>query len=97
MSNEGKKPEFKPGKSAALLFGNELLNGNIQWRNSLLEVMRYSDYNFDDVSELLQCSNDALLLIVNQNDPSLLGFKQGARLVTLHEIAKEKAKNNNKG
>lgn len=92
MDEINNKPEFKPGKSVALQFGDEILNGNIHWRNSLLEVMRYGDYALDEVSQLLQCPSEALLLIITHNDPSLLDFKQGARLVTLNEKAKTKAK-----
>lgn len=81
------KPTFKPGNSTSLKFGNEILNGNIHWRNTLLELLRYSDYNLSEIAELLECTVNALLLVLNYNDSSMLGFKQGARLLTLHDAA----------
>lgn len=83
-----KKPAFKPGKSAALKFGNEILNGNVNWRNSLLELLLYSDYTLDHIMTALSCSQEALLLIINYSDASLLDFKQGARLLMMHDKVK---------
>lgn len=82
-----KKPIFKPGNSTRLNFGDEVLNDNIHWRNTLLELLRYSDYSLDNIADLIQCSLGALLLVINHNDSSLLNFKQGARLLTMHETS----------
>lgn len=83
-----KQPIFKPGQSTALQFGDELLNGNIHWRNTLLEVLRYTDDNLFDIANTLKCSVNALMVILNHNDSSFINFKQGARLLTLHDKVK---------
>ena len=82
-----KTPIFKPGNSTSLKFGDEVLNGSIHWRNTLLELLRYSDYSLNNIMDLIDCSLNALLLVINRNDSSLLTFKQGARLLTMHASA----------
>lgn len=81
------KPIFKPGNSTSCKLGDEVLNANIHWRNTLLELLRYSDYTLGNIAEKLVCSVSALLLVLNYNDSSLLNFKQGARLLTMHDKA----------
>lgn len=86
-NDKNKKPEFKPGDTTMLQFGKEILNGNVEWRNALLELLRYSDDTLESVMSVLECSQEALLLILNSGDSSLLDFKQGARLLMLHDAA----------
>ncbi len=81
------KPEFKPGNTVALQFGKELLNGNVNWRNTLTDILRYSNYSIMEIAEVLEASADAVQALTN-DDPRGLSFKQGARLLSMREILK---------
>lgn len=84
MSNHDEdKPEFKPGNTVALQFGHEILNGNIDWRGVLKEILEHSDYTIEDIATKLAASAPAVYGLLS-DDTSGLGFKQGAQLLGLH-------------
>jgi len=78
-------PEFKPGNSVTLQFGNELLNGKVNWKQTLEEILSHSHYTLADIADKLQAPPSAVEAVL-RNDTSGLNFKQGARLVGIHEL-----------
>ena len=76
------EPEFKPGDTPETQFGNQTLNGNIDWSNIIAEIIqaRYTQVQLITESGLsaIQLQN-----ITNKNYNGL-SFRAGARLLTVH-------------
>ena len=87
------KPEFKPGNSVTLQFGNELLNGKVEWKKTVLEILEHTDYTLETIAKKLEVSVSAVEAVAMHDDTSGLNFKQGARLVGIHErrVVKDRA------
>jgi lambda repressor-like predicted transcriptional regulator len=76
--------EFKPGNKPYLVFGNEVLNNNMPWHDILTELLATSGMSLSELSVRLETTVSTLCNVVNGNECPLT-FKQGARLLTLHE------------
>ena len=87
------KPEFKPGSSVTLQFGNELLNGKVEWKKTVLEILEHTDYTIEMLAAKLEVPVSAVQAVAKHDDTSGLNFKQGARLVGIHErmVVKDRA------
>ena len=74
-------PEFKPGKSLSYQYGNELLNGKVNWQETALSILEagYSKVQF--AKEMKLSVNDIEKMC--DGDLSPLDFKLGARMLTL--------------
>jgi hypothetical protein len=83
------RPEFKPGNKPYLEFGNEILNNNIPWSEVLNEVYIKTGMTKSQLAARLESTINCLDSIVNGNDCPLT-FKQGARLLAIHDSYKEK-------
>jgi hypothetical protein len=86
-------PEFKPGNTPYLKFGNEILNDNMPWRDMLDELLAKSDLTPSAIASFLDTTVSNLDDVINGNGCPL-AFKQGAALVSLwrqchHEHRKE--------
>jgi hypothetical protein len=75
-------PEFKPGNTPYLKFGDEMLNDNMPWRDMLDALQAKSDLTPSAIASVLGTSISNLGNIINGNDCPL-AFKQGAALVSL--------------
>ncbi len=89
--DDSKKPPFKPGDKPYCFLGNELLNGNIDWKQTLIEVIYHGPHGFSRLADILEVSTQALTWLYLHGDFSCLTFKKGARLNTLHDryVSKE--------
>ncbi len=82
------KPEFKPGNTPYLQFGNELLNGDVNWQITLMELLLYTDYTIATLAVCLEVDEVVLVNLMRDADEVGFGFKTGARMLTMHEVAK---------
>lgn len=80
------KPEFKPGNKPYLVFGNEILNNNIPWSEVLCDLIMKAELTLTDIAARLETTVDVLEMLLKTGE-SKLGFKQSARLLTIHDLA----------
>ena len=76
------EPEFKPGDTPETQFGNETLNGNIDW-SKIVEEMIQVHYTQEQLVTETGISEKILKKIINKNYKRL-SFRNGARLLAIH-------------
>ena len=75
--------EFKPGDTPWLEYGGEVLNGNVNWVETIKAVLSqgYTESSLAQQLELTLSHIEAIL----KGDISVLNFKRGARLLAIEE------------
>ncbi len=84
IDNEPNKPEFKPGDTPYLLFGNSVLNNNIAWREVLEDIVQRGSLSYSQIAGKLEVTTNIIKTIINGNNCPLT-FKQGARLLAIQD------------
>ena len=79
------KPDFKPGNKPYLVFGNEVLNNNIPWSEVLNDLVSKAELAIADIAARLETTREVLENLLKTGECGL-GFKQGARLLTIHDL-----------
>lgn len=82
--SQAKKPEFKPGNKPYLVFGNEILNNNIPWSEVLRDLVSKAKLTVSDLAMRLETTIGVLETLLKTGECNL-GFKQAARLLTIHD------------
>lgn len=82
--SQAKKPEFKPGNKPYLVFGNEILNNNIPWSEVLRDLVIKVELTVIDIAAQLETTVGVLKTLLKTGECGL-GFKQAARLLTIHD------------
>lgn len=78
------KAEFKPGDKPYLIFGNEILNNNIPWSEVLRALVTKTELTVEEIASRLSTTVEILNKLLATGECAL-GFKQGARLLTIHD------------
>ncbi len=64
--------------------GNEVLNANVPWLSVLFEVLSSGRFTLTSLCGEISADKDVFIRLLD-SDVSLLNFKIGARLLSLHE------------
>jgi hypothetical protein len=80
-SEKSREPEFKPGDTPWCEYGNEVLNGNVDWVEIVKQVLMRG-YNKKSLAQRLELAVKHIETILN-GDLSPLNFKRGARLLAI--------------
>lgn len=91
MSHPVTYPPFKPGSTTYCFLGNELLNGQVDWQQTVIDIIVHSGLSIQHIAGQLCICVDQLKRLVCYGDFCCLDFKRGARLMTLHERYVEKS------
>ena len=76
------QPEFKPGNTPFLKYGNEMLNADVEWDQVTRDILS-SGCTITSLAEEMELPNDSIQEILNRNYHRLT-FKLGARLLRIH-------------
>ena len=79
-----KGAKFKPGNDPSYQLGNEVLNGQINWLNTMQEVLGSRKFTINSLSQYLEVKTEVVKKVL-ENDLSCLNFKTGAKLLGVHE------------
>ena len=75
-------PEFKPGDTPYLQFGDEWLNWGVSWNEIIRAILKHG-YSLSQLADEAQ-STVFILTRVLKCDFSTLNFRTGARLLSVH-------------
>lgn len=79
-------PHFKPGRSISTWFGNEHVNGNIDWAAVMREVIEYTGKDKFAIAQELGVKPKAIKQLL-EGDTTGFNFHQGAKLRSMHDNA----------
>jgi len=77
-------PHFKPGNCITTWFGNEHLNGHVDWVATMREVLEYSRKDRAQLAQELGVTERAIQQLIN-GDTSGFNCDQGLALRSLHK------------
>ncbi len=81
-----KQPEFNSDVATPYCqLGDEVLNANINWLQTVSQILATGAYTLTTLSREIGITKSVLLAIL-ENDVSLLNFRTGAKLITIHDF-----------
>ena len=81
-AGEHNLPDFKPGNTPHLQYGNEVLNANVPWNEVISDLCSHG-LSMAEIAIQLDVELSSIQAVAAKNY-SHLNFKAGARLLTLH-------------
>jgi hypothetical protein len=76
---------LKSVKTPYCKWGNETLNGNIEWLKVLNQIIKVKKVTLENLSQSLAVKPIVLKKIIEGNDTSGLDFRTGAKLLALQD------------
>jgi hypothetical protein len=75
-------PEFKPGNTPSMKFGNETLNGNVVWEDVVQDLLA-QNYTMAQIADTAEVKVSVIKNVLNHLYEGL-SFRAGARILGLH-------------
>ena len=79
------RPQFKPGRTPECVFGDHILNHDVDWLKIIQQIVVAKKCTLSVLSQDIEVDQTVLEDILNK-DFTLLSFKAGAKLLRVHSI-----------
>jgi hypothetical protein len=83
IHNKKQSPALSLCKTPEYRLNNEVLNGNISWKNVVEEILNASDFSLSDLASDIGMDISVLENIMRGNAITGLSFKGGAKLLRI--------------